>query len=303
MSVAASASLLRTIGSSMSRDPLTLVSFANSISSSRPRRAAAGHSTVERSKPRQGHGDVPAAVHLADDFPLVDTYVIEEDLVEGVAARGADDGPDLDARVRHVAQEHGNAPVLWGLGIGAGQHEETVGVVGAAGPYLLAADHVVVAVLDGTGLEGSEVGARAGLAETLAPVDPSLGDGGEVLALLLLGAVHHERGPEHANAEGVLARGAVIGHLLVEDELRDGRRALAAVLLGPAEGEPAAVGELAAHSSSQVGVFVSGLDEAVAPLARQFLFQEGAELFPEGVFLFGEFVLHVNPLPLCPPLP
>ena len=116
-------------------------------------------------------------------------------------------GRDLDARVGHVTEEEGYAAVLGGLGIGAGEHEESVGVVGATGPDLLAGDHKVVAVFDCAGLEGCEVGARARLAESLAPVDPALSDGREVFALLLLGAVHHQRRPEHADAEGVLCPG------------------------------------------------------------------------------------------------
>ena len=73
------------------------------------------------------------------------------------------------------------------------------------------------------------------------------------------------------------ARGPVVGHLLVEDELGYGRGVLTTVLLGPAHGEPAAVGELAAHGSGHVQVFVRRLDEPVTPLARQLGLEEVCE--------------------------
>ena len=125
---------------------------------------------------------------------------------------------------------------LGASGLVRASHEESVGVMGAAGPDFLPGNHEVVPVLDGPGLEGCEIGAGARLAESLAPVDPALGDGRQVLALLLLRAVHHQRRSEHADAEGVFARGPVVGHLLVEDELGNGRCVLTAVLLGPAHG-------------------------------------------------------------------
>ena len=138
MSMAASASLFRTRGSSMSREPLDpglfrVVDKLFQCASGGGRPLDGGAFEAEKS-----HGHVPAPVHLANDFRLVDADVVEEDLVEGVSARGADDGAHLDARVGHVAEEEGYAAVLGGLGIGAGEHEESVGVVGAAGPDLLA---------------------------------------------------------------------------------------------------------------------------------------------------------------------
>ena len=179
-----------------------------------------------------------------------------------------------------------------GLGVGAGQHKEVVCVVGAAGPYLLPGDHEIVAVLHGSGLQRRQVGARARFAETLAPVGLAPGYLAQVPALLLLGAVHHERGPQHADAERVLAGGSVVGHLLVEDELGDGRGVLATVLLGPTEGKPTAVGKLATHGAFELRVLLRRLDKAVAPPWGQLGSQEIPKLLPKDLFLWSECKLH-----------
>ena len=99
--------------------------------------------------------------------------------------------------------------MLRGVGVGAGEQDHPVGVLGAGGPDLLAVDDVVVAVADGAGLEGGEVGAGAGLAEALAP------DGlarracrAGMLLLLLLGAVGDDGGAGHADADAAGPRGA-----------------------------------------------------------------------------------------------
>src|SRR4029078_9269497 len=117
------------------------------------------------------------------------------------------------------------------------------GRAGTAGVDLLAVDHEVVAVADGAGLERGQVRAGAGLAVALAPVHGGIEGARDALLLLGLRAVGDERRPEHHRPQPAEARGAVLGELLVEDELVERRHAGAAVLLGPAGGDPALLRE------------------------------------------------------------
>ena len=185
--------------------------------------------------------------------------------------------------------------MLGRIDIGAGRDPAPVGEVGAGGPDLLAVDHVVVAVAHGAGLEGGEVAAGARLAVEGAP--PLLGarDRRDVLSLLLLGAVEHERGSDPGDTH-VPNGGAGVGHLLVVDELAHVRGAAAAVLLGPGHREPAARGELLLEAHRVVVFFLVRL-EATTQRASEPLFLGGkligdelADLVAEGfdVALVGE---------------
>ena len=145
----------------------------------------------------EGDGEVvPAAVLLA--HALLDGYadILEEHLVEAVLVAHVDQRPHRDPRRLHIEHEQGDALVLGRVGIGAGGEPAPVREVAAGGPNLLAVDHVVVAVAHGAGLQGGEVAAGAGFAVEGAP--PLLGarDRRDVGALLLLGAVEHERGSD-----------------------------------------------------------------------------------------------------------
>ena len=84
--------------------------------------------------------------------------------------------------------------------VGAYEGEDGVGGVGGGGPDLLAVEDEVVAVADGAGLEGGEVGAGAGLGVALGPGGFAGEDGRQVLAALLLAAVEDERWAQHARA-------------------------------------------------------------------------------------------------------
>ena len=87
------------------------------------------------------------------------------------SARAVDllDGADLDARLLHGHEEVGDAGVLGRVGVGAGQQEDVVGVLGLGGPHLLAVDDPLVAVELGPRLEAGQVDPGVGLAEPLAP--------------------------------------------------------------------------------------------------------------------------------------
>ena len=111
---------------------------------------------------QQALADRPAAVQGADHVVLLDPGVGEEGLAERAVAGDQLDRPGFDAGLVHIDQHEGDALVLLGLGVGAHQAEAPVGVLGAGGPDLLAVDDPVVAGVLALGLQGGEVGARAG---------------------------------------------------------------------------------------------------------------------------------------------
>ena len=76
---------------------------------------------------------------------------------------------------------------------GAHREPDVVGAARETREHLLAVDHVLVAVADGTGLERREVGAGVGLGVTDREVDLALQDLRHVELLLLLAAVTHDR--------------------------------------------------------------------------------------------------------------
>ena len=171
-------------------------------------------------------------------------HVVEEHLVE-VGVLGVDDlgqRPHRDARRVHRHQHDRDALVLRRVGIGAAEQEAEVGVVGARGPHLLAVDHPLVAVAHGTGGQGRQVAARAGLAHPEARGDLAAQDRQGVVADLVLGAVVEDRRRHDAEALHVGGAGHLrLGQLLDEHERLDRSGVAAAALGRPARHEPAGV--------------------------------------------------------------
>src|SRR5690606_8404642 len=158
-------------------------------------------------------------------------------------------------------------------------------------PDLLAVDDEVVAGILRARAERGEVGARVGLGVTLAPADLAADDLRQVLALLLLGAVFQQRGPEHPDTEGIQRAAAAEGaHLGGEDaRFRRGQPA-AAVLARPGGGRPATLGHALEPEAlrlglerplpaapAAVGVVLDGLSH----LGRTVGFEPCARLAPE----------------------
>ena len=113
------------------------------------------------------------------DLVLGHLHVVEEGLAEGRIAGDQQDRPGRDAGARHVEQQEAD-PLMLGRGrIGAHQAEDPVGLVGIAGPDLLAVDQPVIALVLALGLQAGEVGAGAGLGIALAPADLAAGDLGQ----------------------------------------------------------------------------------------------------------------------------
>src|SRR5581483_1376594 len=167
--------------------------------------------------------------------------------------------------------EVADALVLRGIRVGAREEDHVLRDVRAGGPDLLAVDDVVVAVLRRARLQRGEVGARAWLAEALAPDRVALDDRRQVFPLLLLRAVEDDRraGPARADAVVAAARRARLRHLLVEDELLHDGHARTAVLLRPRRGDPAAGGELLRPVGVEPAVLVRAEADVVPAAAPE----------------------------------
>ncbi len=199
--------------------------------------AEAGALVHER---RERH--LPAVADAADDVLVGDPRALDEQLVELRLAGDLAQRADLHGLLLHVHQEVGEALVLGCVGVGARDEHAPLGVLGAAGPDLLARDDPLVAVLDGAGLQRREVRARLGLGESLAPDLLAGEDRREVALLLLVVAPDHQRRAAEQEAEDVRRqRHARAADLFEVDRRFGGRHAAAAELGGPARRGPAAL--------------------------------------------------------------
>jgi len=169
------------------------------------------------------HRRLPAVAGSADQVAVGDDGVVEEDLAELAATGQLADPAHLDARLLQVDDEVADALVGRSLGVGAGEQEAAVGVVGPRRPDLLAVEDPAVSVLDRTGREAGQVAAGVGLAEALRP---DLLAGEELLdvgVLLPLAAEDVDRRRREADTETAEdGRSADRGQLLLVDRLLDG---------------------------------------------------------------------------------
>ena len=188
----------------------------------------------------------PAVADAADDVGVGDPRLLDEDLVELALAGDLDQRLGLHPGLLHVHQEVGEALVLGGVGVGAGDEHAPLGVLGEGRPDLLPGDDPFVAVLDRLRLQRGEVGARLRLGEALAPDLLGGEDRLQVALLLLVGAVGDHDRAAHRQAEHVgRARRFLAGRLADEDRLLDQGRAAAAVLLRPGDPGPTGLVQLA----------------------------------------------------------
>ena len=221
----------------------------------RSNRSLAGRAEPpQRAAARQRHplvaerdlGQRPALVHLADQVGGRQAHVGEEHLVERVGAGHLDDRADLDAGRVHRADEVRDALVLGHVGVGAGDEDAELRVLGQRRPDLLAVDDPLVAVAHGPGAEVGQVAAGLGLAEQLAPDLLGRQQREEVALLLLLGAGVHERRAGPADAD-LVRRAPHAGppQLVVDDQLVD-RVGVEAPRPGPVRRHVAGLGQLPA---------------------------------------------------------
>ena len=117
----------------------------------------------------QVHGHRPPLAFLAEGAVDGHGHVVEEDLGELGQAVHRLDRPHDDAGAVHVDEQGGDAPVGRVGRPGAGQEHATVGVLGQAGPDLLAGDPPDVAGARGPAGQGGQVAAGARLRKALAP--------------------------------------------------------------------------------------------------------------------------------------
>ena len=200
---------------------------------------------------------VHAAQDVAEALPLLADqvlrrhfHVVEEHFGAVVVHHGADrpDGEALAQRLAHVDQEDRQAlGALLGLLArrGARQQQHQVGMLGAAGPHLLAVHDVgAVVLLHRRRAQRQRVGAagRLGDAERL-QAQLAAGDLGQVALLLLLAAVPQQRA--HDVHLGVAGGAIAAGALDFLEHRGCGRDAKprAAVLLGNQDREPAGFGQ------------------------------------------------------------
>ena len=140
--------------------------------------------------------------------------------------------------------------------VGLHQDRQRVGVAGVGDPHLGAVDDVVVAVEPRSGADALQVRAGVGLGEADAGAALAGGQVGQVLLLLLLGAVHgdHPAGQRVAAEDAGDAHPAA-GDLLEHQGEGDRVEVEAAVLLGDGDAEQAHVG----HALDDLGGVATGL--------------------------------------------
>ena len=197
---------------------------------------------------RQGrHRHRPSVANGAHPAGVGHPHPVEQHLVEGGAARHLPHRADGDPGRAHVDKE-GRAPLVLGdVPVGAGQEDAPVGVVGGRRPDLVAGDQPAVAVLRGHrgGGHRGQVGAGVGLAEQLAPDLVGGQDRRQVPAPLGLGAVGHERRPDHGLAHQVdPRRDPRGGRLRSPDHPVRHRQTPPAMLHRPPQSSPAPVKQL-----------------------------------------------------------
>src|ERR1035438_7878451 len=114
-------------------------------------------------------GHVPTVVDAAHDVGDGHAHLFEEQLVEFRFAGHLTQRTHFDAGSVHVDQQHGEAFVFFGGGVGADHQFAPVGGPAITGPDLLTGYNEVIAIEGGFGAESGEVGAGVGLGEALTP--------------------------------------------------------------------------------------------------------------------------------------
>ena len=172
-------------------------------------------------------------------------HVVVEGVV-GVVLAHEVHGDDADARRVHGDEKQRDALVLGDVGIRPRRQPYVVGTAGQARVNLGAVDDIFLPVAHGTGLQRGQVGTRVrfGVADT--KVDVSRQNLRQEELLLLLRSEIHDRRSDRVDGQHRHRRSAA--HRFVEeDELLDGRAALAPPLLGPSDAQPTVRSHLLDH--------------------------------------------------------
>ena len=162
-------------------------------------------------------------------------------------------GPHLDAGQVHGDDEVRDAPVLRHVVAGARDEDAELGVIGERRPDLLPVDVVHVAVAFGARAEVGEVGARARLAEQLAPQLLAREHRQEVALLLLVVAERDDDRPAVPDADRVHGFGdAGAAHLTLDDQLQR-RIGIEPVRARPVRHDEAGIDQLAGSRGRMLG--------------------------------------------------
>ena len=155
-----------------------------------------------------------------------------------------------------------------------------------SGPDLAAVDDVVIAAFHGTGLEGRQIRARAGLRKALAPVVFPRKNLRQIMALLCRRSVGTQDGGEQLQAERRQSRGVCQSAFLFKNIALYGRPAGPSERTRPVVGEPSLLVEDALPLAADLRLreYRRRGESPVAQALRQMAREE----LPDGFALFAK---------------
>src|SRR5215211_5719858 len=245
-----------------------------------------------------GEALAEAGVLAAEDHPGGALVAVEDQLcrLDALVAHLLDLGRHVEARVVAgvlrrarllLADEAGHALVgRIGVAVGLGEQEHQAGQQAVGDPHLLAVDLVVLAALDGGGLDRLHVGAQLGLGEAEGGPDLARGHARQQALLLLVGAeLHQQVGADEVRVDDARDRDPAARELL--DDHRVGRQVEPhpAVLLGDRDPEQA---ELLHLVDDRAGELVGRV--VVLGLRDDLLVDELPDHLDDGLLLVGLLV-------------
>ena len=218
--------------------------------------------------------------------------VVEEDFVVIDVAGETADRPDVHASRPVGHHEHAEAAAPTRLAAGAGKDEAVARDARVARPDLVAADHVVVTITPGFGLQPEEVGAGAGLAVALPERRFAPGDRRQHLAAQALAAVLDDRVRRLPAASERPERRASQRQLFEQDELEEHRPLLPAVRLRPRHAQPALLGQCAEEGARVGARAVARVHPVDGEAVGWMRGEEAPDLGGEGLLVGGVREVH-----------
>src|SRR5215813_207211 len=219
-------------------------------------------------------------------------HLVEEHLVVVHLTGEAPDRPDVEAQGAVVDHEHAEALMPASGGVGAGEHEAVVRDARVAAPDLVAAQHVLVAAPGRFRLEGEQIGAGLGLAESLPEGRLAATDTRQHLAAERLRAVADDALRRLLASREGTERRAYRGQLLEEHEGIHERAFLPSEGARPRHGQPAALGQRAQEGAGVSARAVPCIHAVHGEALGRVRAQESANLFGEGLLVRAELEVH-----------
>ena len=234
----------------------------------------------------------PAAILTTDECRRRNAHVIVEGDID-VVVREQIHGIHADTRRLHVHREERQAFVLLDIGIRTRREPDIVRIRGEAGKYLLAVDHVVVAVAVSTCGQRCQIRPRVGLGVPNTEVDLAPKDLRKEEILLFLGAVLHDRRRHAVDRQHGNRRPGPHG-FIEEDELLDEGATLAAIFLGPADAQPTIRAHLEHHLTHGLSNTAAAM-QLRPDLRREELVVIGPDFLAQGLLFFAVSDVHGGP--------